>query len=128
MPIGDARFPSEDTGEVTVFCLYLEMGFGLLTSDIIQGLLQYYGIQPSHLSLNLYLQLANFVHLCEAFLGIDPHFELFLNFFRLKSIPKDEDPKYIGGAGLSSNRKCKSGTSHMSSETPTRTGIRSGSM
>lgn len=52
------------------------------------------------MSLNSYLHLSIFMHLCEAFLGIDPHFELFLNLFCLKSVPKDDDPKYISGAVL----------------------------
>lgn len=100
MPSSDAVFLSEDTGEVIVFRGYFELSFVLSTSDFSWGILQYYEIQVPHLSLNSYLHLSIFVHLCEAFLGIDPHFELFLHLFHLKSVPKDEDPKYIRGATL----------------------------
>nr|CAB3503342.1 unnamed protein product [Digitaria exilis] len=94
----DSAFPSEDTGEVTVFRRYFEVGFGLPTHEFFRGVLGHYGIQAAHLSLNSYLHLSIFIHVCENFLGIDLHFELFLNLFRLKSVPKDEDPKYISGA------------------------------
>lgn len=100
VPSRDATFPSEGTREVTIFCRYLEVGFGLPTHDFLCGVLNYYGIQTAHLSLNSYLHIAIFMHMCEAFLGIDSHFELFLNLFHLKSVPKDDEPKYISGAAL----------------------------
>lgn len=94
----NVRFPSEDIRDVTIFCRYFEVGFGLPTHDFFHGLLNYYGVQVAHLSLNLYLHMSIFIHLIEPYLGIDPYFELFLNIFGLKSIPKDDDPKYIGGS------------------------------
>lgn len=107
MPGGDAIFPSEDNGEVTVFCRYIELGFGLPASDFFLGGPTLLWIQTSHLSLkdpdrstNGDLHMAIFVHLCEAVLGIDPHLKLFLHYFWLKNVPKDEDLKYIGGAAL----------------------------
>ena len=41
-----------------------------------------------------------FVHLCEAFLGIEPHFELFRFLFHLKPQPNSNDLDVVGGAGL----------------------------
>ena len=35
------------------------------------------GVQVHHLTPNSILQILIFVHLCEAFLGIEPHFDLF---------------------------------------------------
>ena len=41
-----------------------------------------------------------FVHLCEAFLGIEPHFELFCYLFHLKPQPDSFVLDVVGGAGL----------------------------
>ena len=53
-----------------------------------------------HLTPNSILHISIFVHLCEAFLGIEPHFDLFQYFFHLK--PQHSDSKIdVGrGAGL----------------------------
>ena len=40
------------------------------------------------------------MHLCEAFLGIEPHFELFQFLFHLKPQPDSYDLDVVGGAGL----------------------------
>jgi hypothetical protein len=41
-----------------------------------------------------------FVHLCEAFLGIEPHFDLFQLLFHLNPQPSDTEVYVVGGAGL----------------------------
>jgi hypothetical protein len=41
-----------------------------------------------------------FVHFCEAFVGIKPHWVLFRKFFRLKPQPSANDPKVVRGAGI----------------------------
>ena len=46
------------------------------------------------------LHIAIFVHLCEAFLGIEPHFDLFQYFFHLKPYPNDSKIEVVRGAGL----------------------------
>ena len=51
----------------------------------LHKLLPYYGISLIHLNPNLILHLAIFINLCEAYLGIEPHFNLFCYFFHLKS-------------------------------------------
>ena len=48
-------------------------------------LLSYYGISLVHLNPNSILHLAIFINLCEAYLGIESHFNLFRYFFHLKS-------------------------------------------
>ena len=40
------------------------------------------------------------MHLCEAFLGIEPHFELFWFLFHLKPQPDSFVLDVVGGAGL----------------------------
>ena len=80
---GDAR-PYENTGEIIGFVPYFERGFNLPGSNFFSRLLYYYGIQLHHLTPNSFVHMSVFVHLCEAFLGIEPHFELFRHLFHLK--------------------------------------------
>ena len=74
----------ENTGEIVTFVPYLERGLGLPCSFFFSRLLRYYRIQLHHLTPNSFVHISIFVHLCEAFLGIEPHFELFRFLFHLK--------------------------------------------
>jgi hypothetical protein len=44
-------------------------------------LLQLYGLELHHLTPSGILHLADFVTLCEAYMGIEPHFDLWNYFF-----------------------------------------------
>ena len=46
------------------------------------------------------LHIAIFVHLCEAFLGIYPHFDLFKSLFFLNPYPNFKNVTTVGGANL----------------------------
>ena len=72
----------------------------LLASDFLQGLLYYYGIQIHHLTPKSVLHIAVFVHFCEAFLGIKPHFELFRSLYTLTPLPSTQEIGRIGCANL----------------------------
>jgi hypothetical protein len=76
--------PYENTGKIVAFAPYFEQGSGLPCSGFFSGLLSYYRIQLHHLTPNSFVHLSSFVHLCEAFLGIEPYFELFRFLFHLK--------------------------------------------
>jgi hypothetical protein len=41
-----------------------------------------------------------FIHFCEAFVGIKPHWVLFRKFFRLKPQPSANDPRVVGRADI----------------------------
>ena len=69
--LGEDR-PYENTGEIVTFAPYLERGLGLPCSFFFSGLLRYYRIQLHHLTPNSFIHISIFVHLCEAFLGIEP--------------------------------------------------------
>ena len=81
--LGEDR-PYENTGEIIAFAPYLERGLGFPCSFFFSGLLLYYRIQLHHLTPNSFVHISIFVHLCEAFLGIEPHFELFRFLFHVK--------------------------------------------
>jgi hypothetical protein len=57
--------PTEDTHESVVYAPFL-----------LRGLLDFYHLNLTHLNPNSILQISIFVHLCEAFLGVLPHFGL----------------------------------------------------
>ncbi|RLM42323.1 uncharacterized protein C2845_PMPSC056041 [Panicum miliaceum] len=76
--------PWENTGETMMFAPSADRGLALPSSDFFRGLLGFYKIKHYHLPLNSILHISIFVHLCEAFVGIRPHFNLFRHLFRLK--------------------------------------------
>ena len=92
--------PYENTEEIVAFTPYLERGLGFPCSSFFSGLLRYYMIQLHHLTPNFFVHISIFVHLCEAFLGIEPHFELFRFLFHLKPQPDSLVLDVVGGAGL----------------------------
>jgi hypothetical protein len=92
--------PTPNTNEIMVFSSFFQHGFGLLTCTFFYGLLDHYKIELVHLNPNFVLQIAVFVHLCEAFLGIPPNFPLFKNYFFLKYQLSAANHKVIGGVGL----------------------------
>ena len=97
--LGEDR-PYENTSEIVAFAPYFEWGLGLPCSAFFSGLLHYYRIQLHHLTPNSFVHISIYVHLCEAFLGIEPHFELFRFLFHLKPQPNSNDLDVVGGAGL----------------------------
>ena len=92
--------PYENTGEIFALISYFERGLGLSCSNFFSRLLYYYGIQLHHLTPNSFVHMSIFVHLCEAFLGIEPHFELFHHIFHLKPHPNSTKLDVVGGAGI----------------------------
>ena len=83
-PAYGEMFPTPDTHEVVVFSHFFYGGFSLPTSNFFRGILEFYGISLHHLNPNSIVHIANFIHACEAFLGIRPHFALFRCIFFLK--------------------------------------------
>jgi hypothetical protein len=68
--------PTEDTHESVIYVPFLIRGLALPISPFFRGLLDFYHLNLTHLNPNSILQVSIFVHLCEAFLGILPHFGL----------------------------------------------------
>ncbi|XP_052166754.1 uncharacterized protein LOC127783606 [Oryza glaberrima] len=99
-PAFSEAFPTPDTHEIVVFAHFFYGGFSLPTSRFFQGILNFYGISLHHLNPNSIVHIANFIHACEAFLGIRPHFALFRRIFFLKPQPNKSKPCVVGGAGF----------------------------
>jgi hypothetical protein len=82
--VRDFLTPGSD--ELVVFEGYFYRGFGSPVHPFLNGLVNYYGISLCNLGPNSILHVSIFIHICEVYLGILPHFDLFCHFFRLKTI------------------------------------------
>jgi hypothetical protein len=82
------EFPSEDVKEQVVFASFFERGFNLLAGDFFCGLLYYYRLEVVHLVPNSITVVSTFIHFCEAYLGIPPHFLLWRYFFALRVLAR----------------------------------------
>jgi hypothetical protein len=87
-PTAGEAFLTEGTSETVVFIAHIEHGFGVPACDFLRGLLQFYRIELVYLAPNSITIIVTFIHLCEAFLGITPHFHLWRHFFELKKTGK----------------------------------------
>nr|CAE75989.1 B1160F02.20 [Oryza sativa Japonica Group] len=99
-PTYGEMFPTPDTHEVVVFSHFFYGGFSLSTSSFFRGILDFYVISLDHLNPSSIVHIANFIHACESFLGIRPHFALFCRIFFLKPQPNKSKPCVVGGAGF----------------------------
>jgi hypothetical protein len=68
--------PTEDTHESIIYVPFLIRDLALLVSPFFCGLLDFYDMNLTHLNPNSILQVSIFIHLCEAYLRILPHFGL----------------------------------------------------
>jgi hypothetical protein len=82
------QFPSEDVKEQVVFASFFEHGFNLPAGVFFYGLLYYYQLELVHLVPNSIAIVSTFIHFCETYLGISPHFLLWSYFFCVKSTSK----------------------------------------
>jgi hypothetical protein len=82
---------TEDTHEAVVFMPFLIRGLALPASPFFRGLLDFYALNLTHLNPNSILLIVVFVHLCEAFLGILPHFGLWKYLYHCR-------PGMVGGS------------------------------
>jgi hypothetical protein len=86
------QFSSEDVKEQVVFASFFNYDFNLPTGDFFRGLLYYYQLELVHLVPNFVTVVSTFIHFCEAYLGISPHFLLWRYFFCVKSTGKRSGP------------------------------------
>src|SRR5436190_15212907 len=92
-------FPTANTGEIVVFEPFFYRGFSVPTNGLFRGLLHFYKIELVHLNPNSILHISTFIYLCEAYLGIEPHFALFRHLFQVTTRQKT-GPVVVGGASI----------------------------
>ena len=82
--------PAPPDGYVVSFTHFHEHWFVTPAHRFLWGLLQYYKIKVQHLNPNGIQHMAVFVALCEGFLEISPHFDLWWHFFTINLQKKRE--------------------------------------
>jgi hypothetical protein len=97
---GDPYPMEKNPDEIPMFTRFVERGLALPGSNFFKGLLEYYGIEYLNLNPNGIFHTSVFIHFCEAFLGIKPHWVLFRKFFRVKPQPSANDSRVVGGADI----------------------------
>jgi hypothetical protein len=90
----------EDTHEAVVFMHFLIRGLALPASPFFCDLLDFYDLNLTHLNPKYILQIAIFVHLCEAFLGILPQFGLWRYLYHCRPGMAGGQHLLVGGASL----------------------------
>jgi hypothetical protein len=84
---GDPYPMEKNPDEIPMFTQFAERGLSLPSSDFFKGLLGYYDIEYLNLNPNGIFHTSVFVHFCEAFLGIKPHWVLFRKFYDAGGYP-----------------------------------------
>jgi hypothetical protein len=95
---GDPYPMEKAEDEIPMFVRFAEHGLALPANGIFHTAV--YGVEYLNLNPNGIFHTAVFVHFCEAFLGIRPHWILFRKFFRVKPQPSASNPRVVGGAGI----------------------------
>jgi hypothetical protein len=76
---------SPQAGEYVVGCIvFYEWGFGVPSHQFLYSLLQFYNLELHHSTPWGILYIAAFMTLCEAYMGIEPHLDLWNYFFRAR--------------------------------------------
>ena len=79
-------------------------GFAIPAHNFLRGLLDYYQVELQHLTSNGVQHIVAFVALCEGFLGINPHFDLWRYLFAVnlskKRVGKQELSMPMGCASI----------------------------
>jgi hypothetical protein len=96
--------PTEDTHESVIYVPFLLCGLALPISPFFRSLLDFYRLNLTHLNPNSILQISIYVHLCEAFLGVLPHFGLWKYLYHCRSGMAGGQHQLVGGASLEMRR------------------------
>jgi hypothetical protein len=78
----DPVSPTPMGGYVMACATFCERGFGVPSHQFFCSLLQFYGLELHHLTPSVILHITAFVTLCEAYMRIEPHVDLWNYFFR----------------------------------------------
>jgi hypothetical protein len=99
-PVGGDSYPNPQPGEIVIFEDFFKRGFGVPVHPFLQGLCLYYEIGICNLHPNSVFLVSIFIHLCVAYGGIQPHFDLFRYLFCLRKKGSQGGSKITGGVYL----------------------------
>jgi hypothetical protein len=80
----DHASPAPVGGYVVACSAFYERGFGAPPHRFLYLLLHFYGLELHHLTPSGNMHIAGFITLCETYMGIEPHFNVWNYFFRVR--------------------------------------------
>jgi len=81
-PVADHREPRPPTGYVVSFAKFHRHGLSAPLSRFMRALCHHYGVELQHFSTNAITVAAVFAAVCEGYLGMMPHLELWPHVYR----------------------------------------------
>jgi hypothetical protein len=87
--------PTPPPGYVVSFIPFHERGFGVPASHFMRALLHYYEVEVHNFNPNSIAQAAIFVVVCEGFLGIEPHWDLWTHLFSAELFASTTEAKKV---------------------------------
>lgn len=78
---GDEQMPALPAGYVVSFTSFHERGFGVPVSCFMRALSHYYRVELNIFNPNSIVQAVIFTAVCEGYLGIEPHWDMWLHLF-----------------------------------------------
>jgi hypothetical protein len=70
------------------FIAFHERGLGVPSSQFMRAIPHYYRVELHHLAPNSISQAAIFAVVCEGYMGIEPHWKLWLHLFKVEHFAK----------------------------------------
>ena len=98
-PANGEPFPMPNIDEVVVFEDYFWRGLEFPVHPFLRDLMELWVVSLCNLHPNIILHISIFIHICESFLGVLPHFNLFRHLFWLKK-KGSGGSKVVGGVYL----------------------------
>jgi hypothetical protein len=92
---GSEADPTPPPGYVVSFIPFHERGFEMPASRFMRALPHYYGVELHNFNPNSIAQAAIFAAVCEGFLGIDPHWDLWAHLFSAEFFAASTDVKKV---------------------------------
>jgi hypothetical protein len=87
--------PTPPPRYVVSFIPFHERGFGVPASRFMRALLHHYGVEPHNFNPNSIAQAAIFAAVCEGFLGIEPHWDLWTHLFSMEFFAATMEAKKV---------------------------------
>jgi hypothetical protein len=94
----DPTSPALTGGYVVACATFYDQGFGVPSHRFLCLLLQFYGLELHHFTPLGILHIAAFVTLCDAYMGIEPHFDLWNYFFHAWLRPGSDAEAAVWGS------------------------------
>ena len=103
LPAPGQVIPTLEPNECVVFVPHFLRGLGFTLHPFVRGLMFYYGLDFHDLAPDAIIHISSFIIVCEAFLHVTPHFDLWPKTFNVK--PQMIEGRHVecGGAVISRN-------------------------